>query len=92
MTPQNAEALAVQALEFLASDTELLGHFLAQSGGDPGALRDAAQNPEFLGFVLDFILLDDATVLALAERANRPPEDIARARAALPGGDQPNWT
>ena len=92
MKPQAAEKLGVQALEYLAGEPELLGHFLAQSGADAASLRAAAQDPEFLGFVLDFILLDDATVLALSQIAACAPEDIARARAHLPGGALPNWT
>lgn len=92
MTPQAAQHLGITALGFLAEDPDLLGHFLAQSGADADALRGAAENPEFLGFVLDFILLDDQTVLALADRAGIPPEEVARARAHLPGGDLPNWT
>ena len=52
----------------------------------------AMADPEFLGFVLDYLLQSDALVLAFAQDASLPPERVARARAALPGGYAPDWT
>ena len=42
--------------------------------------------------MLDFLLGADAMVLDFAADAGLAPQDPARARAALPGGDLPNWT
>jgi hypothetical protein len=87
-----AEALAVQALAWMAGDPDLIGRFLAVSGAGPADLRSRASEPEFLGFVLDFLLADEAALLAFAAAENIRPELPMRARAALPGGDLPNWT
>ncbi len=91
MNREQAEITAIQALSWLAQNDEKLENFLNISGAAPGDLRERAQEPEFLGFVLDFILLDDATILDFADSQNIPPEAVQQARAAL-GGGLPNWT
>jgi hypothetical protein len=83
-----AEIVAIQALNFLASDPGRLGGFLAESGIGPEALRKAAADPQFLSSVLDFVLRDDATVKAFAEASKLHPTNIAAAREVL--GD-PKW-
>jgi len=92
MTPERAEALGALALGWIAADPETLGAFMGAAGLDPAALRRRAAEPEFLGFVLDFVLEDDARVLGVAAEAGVRPEAVAAARAALPGGDAPFWT
>ncbi len=87
-----AEALAVSALAWMAGDADLIGRFLAATGAGPGDLRTRAAEPEFLGFVLDFLLADEAALVAFATSHGIHPEQPMRARAALPGGDLPNWT
>lgn len=86
MTRDRAETIALLALGFLAGDPELLGRFLGESGLGPDRLRGAAGDPALLGGVLDFLLADDARVLAFAAEAGLKPEEPLRARAALPGG------
>ena len=65
-------------------------------GGATGAsaeeLRGRAADPEFLGFVLDFLLSDEDALLGFCEDMEIPPDAPMRARAALPGGELPNWT
>jgi hypothetical protein len=87
-----AETLAARALAWLAGEPERLGRFLAETGADAGDLRARAADPDFLGFVLDFLLADEDALLACAEALAMPPEDAVRARAGLPGGDLPHWT
>ncbi len=87
-----AEALAVSALAWMAGDADLIGRFLAATGAGPGDLRARAAEPEFLGFVLDFLLSDEAALISFAASRNIRPDQPMRARAALPGGDLPNWT
>ena len=66
---------------------------IADTGpGIPAELRARAADPEFLGFVLDFLLQSDAFVLDFAAEAGVSPETPARARAALPGGAVPDWS
>ena len=92
MARPQAEALAVQALVWMAGDAELVGRFLAATGAGPADLRARAAEPEFLGFVLDFLLSDEAALVAFAAAERIPPEAPMRARAALPGGALPHWT
>lgn len=87
-----AEALALRALAWMAGDADLIGRFLATTGAGPDDLRVRAAEPEFLGFVLDFLLSDESALVAFAAAANIRPDQPMRARSALPGGDLPNWT
>jgi hypothetical protein len=92
MVQPQAEALAVQALAWMADDPDLIGRFMAIAGAGPADLRVRAVEPEFLGFVLDFLLSDEVALVAFAAAANIRPDLPMRARVALPGGDLPNWT
>ena len=92
MARPQAEALAVQALVWMAGDADLVGRFLAATGAGPADVRARAAEPEFLGFVLDFLLSDEAALVAFALAENIRPELPMRARAALPGGELPHWT
>ena len=92
MTADEATAIGQDALIWLAGQPEALGRFLALSGLNPALLRDRAADPEFLGFVLDFLLGSDETILAFAADTGLNPEDPARARLKLSGGELPNWT
>jgi hypothetical protein len=78
-----AEMLAVQALGFIGEDPERMSTFLSTSGIDPGAIRDAASEPDFLAGVLDHMLGDESLLLAFADSAGLDPGSIAKARRAL---------
>ncbi|WP_151717220.1 DUF3572 domain-containing protein [Gemmobacter serpentinus] len=92
MRQESAETFALQALGWLLTQDELLPQFLSASGAAPQDLRDLAQDPVFLGAVLDFLLGDDSLVLGLSAALNCPPEQPLQARMALPGGAGPHWT
>jgi hypothetical protein len=83
-----AEIVAIQALSFVAGDSERLGLFLAESGIGPETLRTAASDPRFLANVLDFVMRDDATVKAFAAVSQLHPTNIAAAHQAL---NDPQW-
>lgn len=87
-----AEVLALKALGWIVADETLVGRFLAATGADAAALRERAADAEFLGFVLDFLLADEAALLAFCAATGEKPETPSSARATLPGGDLPNWT
>ena len=70
---ETAETIAIQALGFLSSDSELLGRFLALSGLDPSAIRDVASEPSFLAAVLDFLLSDDSLISDLFQQQRHCP-------------------
>jgi hypothetical protein len=92
MTQDQAEIIALKALEWLAADPELFEVFLSASGLAREDVNAHAADPAFLGGVLDFVLQADSHVLALAETCGIAPETPRAARAALPGGAVPDWT
>lgn len=87
-----AENIAIQALGWIAGSEELLPQFLASTGATAGDLRQAAAKPEFLGAVLDFLLMDDAWVMGFCDSVGLRYEVPMQARAGLPGGPGPHWT
>lgn len=87
-----AEAIALKCLAWLAGNEELLPVFLGATGASAEDLRERAQDPDFLGSVLDFVLLDDAWVMAFCAAEGLENTAPMVARAALPGGAQVNWT
>ena len=92
MTHEEAVGIGQEALIWLAGDAELARGFLDAGGLAADDLRARAAEPEFLGFVLEFLLASDDTVLAFAAAAGVLPQAVARARAVLAGGELPNWT
>jgi uncharacterized protein DUF3572 len=82
---EEAEALAIQALTFIAGDAERLGRFLAITGIGPTEIRSAAREPGFLGGVLEYIASDDRLVSAFAGEMGLDPVAIDKGRAALAG-------
>lgn len=83
------EAIAINALQFLAERPEEFGRFLTLSGIDPADLRKLAAETQFLGGVLDFLLADEALLLAFAADAGLAPQAIAGARRSLEHGRRP---
>lgn len=84
-----AEAIAIQALGFIATDERLLSRFLALSGLDPANLRAAAARPGFFGGVLDFIAGDEKTLLDFAAACDLTPETAAAAHRVLSADSPP---
>lgn len=89
---QQAEILALKALEWMGTQDGLLEVFLGNSGASVDDLRHAATDQTFLAAVMDFLLQSDEHVIDFAEFAAISPNDPYLARQALPGGDLPNWT
>jgi len=92
MTRDEAEMLAIRALGHIAADDDLLGDFMALSGLSTDELRARAGDAELLGGILDFMLADEARLLAFCEAEELRPDLPARARRALPGGEVVEWT
>ena len=95
MTPlsrDSAELLAIEALSWLLGEEELLPVFLGSTGANATDLRARASDPEFLASVLDFLLMDDGWIQAFCRARDYKPDFPLRARAALPGGAEVNWT
>lgn len=87
-----AETVGMQALAWLAGNDELLPVFLGSTGASLDDLRTGAGEPAFLGSVLDFLLMDDAWIVAFCDAAGLSYEMPSRARSALPGGGEAHWT
>jgi hypothetical protein len=86
---ENAETIALQALAWLASEEDHLARFMGLAGLSVDELRARASEPAFLGGVLDFVLENEALLVAFAQAAELKPEAVARVRRQLPGA--PVW-
>ena len=87
-----AEALAVRALAWMATQEGVLEAFLGSTGASAGDLRAAAADPSFLVAVLDFLMNDDAWVTGFCDDEGIPYDHPHRARQSLPGGAEAHWT
>jgi hypothetical protein len=84
---ETAEMLAIQAFSFIAEEPERLNGLLSATGLTLDRLRESANQPDFLGGVLEHMLADESLLLAFADSAGIDPAAVARARSALGG----NW-
>lgn len=85
LSTEDAETLGLQALAFIAGEERALLGLIAESGLAPDSLGRAAGDAAFLGCVLDFMLRDEALLLAFCDAQDLPPELPAQARTLLPG-------
>lgn len=92
MNRKQAEIFSLQALGWLAGDEDLLPVFLGASGMGAEDLRTRAGDAEFLGALLDFLMMDDKWVIACCEALGVPGQTVRQARLALPGGAQMDWS
>lgn len=81
---EDAQAIAFQAIAFIASDEELLSRFVALTGCGQDEILSRIGEDSFLGGVLDFILADEPTLISFAETTGLAPETPMAARARLP--------
>lgn len=86
MSQTEAEALAVEALVWLAQDNDLMSRFLALTGIEVSSIRSAAQEPGFLTGVLQFYLGHEPTLIRFCEETGKNPATIEQAANLLPGG------
>lgn len=92
LSPEVSETLGLKALTWLVGNEDLLPVFLGTTGASEDDLREQVQSPEFLGSVLDFLMMDDAWIIAFCDVYSIPYDQPIQARAALPGGAQFHWT
>jgi hypothetical protein len=81
-----AQALAIDALTFLAAEPQRLGRFLAITGIGPDEIRAAASHADFLAGVLDYVVGEEPLLLAFAEEAQIKPDAVMQAASALGSG------
>ena len=92
MSKEAAEVIGLQALGWLAGNEDLLPVFLGATGASEGDFRQRVDDKEFIGSILDFILMDDAWIQQFCEAHGLPNEAPFQARMMLPGGAEVNWT
>ena len=92
MRQEEAERVAIGALQWLAGNDELMPVFLGATGSRAEDLRAQAEDPAFLVGVLDFLTMDDAWVTVFCDSAGLAYDAPMRARQSLPGGAQVHWT
>jgi hypothetical protein len=80
-----AEALAIDALGFIAAEPERLGRFLAVTGIGPDSIRQAARELHFLAGVLDHLASDERLLMDFAAEHEVDPDDVMRARDVIAG-------
>ena len=69
---EQAELLGIRALGWIAGQPERAGAFLVTAGASADEMRERASDPEFLGFVLDFLLGDEEALLEFCQDENLP--------------------
>jgi len=87
MPKDSAEALAIQALTFIAEDGERLGQFLAATGIGPAQIRAASGEPGFLTGVLDYLVGDESLLAINREKIDDAFADAFAADALQCVGD-----
>uniref|UniRef100_UPI004048658D DUF3572 domain-containing protein n=1 Tax=Yoonia sp. TaxID=2212373 RepID=UPI004048658D len=92
MSPEQAQTIALQALGWLVANDDLCPIFLVSTGGAVEDLRAQAGDPAFQSSVLEFLTNDDAWVVAFCDAQGLKYDMPLRARYALPGAENVNWT
>lgn len=80
---KDAETIGIDALSFLAGNSELLTRFLDLTGLSIEQLRTEATKPAFFVGLLDFILGHEPTLIDFANAAELDPSEVALARERL---------
>lgn len=85
LSTEAAEALAIQALSFIAEDSERLTRFFGVTGLDPAGIRDQIGSPGFLAGVLGYLASDEKLASEFIAHAACAPDELFRAHTALGG-------
>jgi hypothetical protein len=85
VSSEEAEAIAVAALGFLAAEPSRVARFLALTGVEPAELLAGAGRPAMQASILEHLLGDESLLLAFATHAGVAPGRIEPARRCLQG-------
>ena len=77
------QALALNALGWVLSDSDRAARFLALTGLTPDELRTSLGEPGTLGAVLDFLCAHEPDLVAAADALGVAPQQLAAAREGL---------
>lgn len=83
LSREEAEALAIDTLSFLAEDANRLASFLRMTGLSLADVRAQAGSAEFLAGVLDFVAADESLLLVFATERRIDPTAVMMARRSL---------
>jgi Protein of unknown function (DUF3572) len=83
LSHEEAEALAIDTLSFLAEDPNRLAGFLRATGLSIADVRSQAGSAEFLAGVLDFVAADESLLLVFASERRIDPATVMAARRSL---------
>lgn len=92
MNVVRAEETALNAMAWLVGNDELLPVFLGATGASLADLRAQAGETAMQLSLLDFLMMDDAWVMACCDALGLPYETLLEARQSLPGGAEMSWT
>ena len=85
LTSETATVLAIQVLTFLAGRPDDFSRILDLSGLDPATVKARAGEPAFLASILEFLLGDEALLIAFCEAETIDAKDVHIARHILGG-------
>lgn len=83
LTADDAQAVALKALVFIAGDDALLSRFVTLTGCGLDDIKARMADAAFLAAVLDFLLGDEPSLLAFTEAEGLAPETPMLARLKL---------
>lgn len=75
------QEIAIAVLGWLANEPDMFGRFLALTGMEPSQLRNAVNEPSFLGGMLDFLMNHEPSLMAFCEASGTAPEAVMTASA-----------
>jgi hypothetical protein len=84
----DAEAIGLMALVFVAGDDIRLRRFLDATGLSPEDLRAAAGETSTITAVLDHLMGDQSLLLVFSAESGLAPETVVRAHAQLSGNHE----
>ena len=92
MNVERAAEISLNAMAWLVGNDELLPVFLGSTGASIEDLRAQAAESGMQLSLLDFLMMDDAWVMACCDHLGLPYEALFEARQSLPGGAMTHWT
>lgn len=83
MTSDEAETIAIMALQHISGDPDLLSLFMDLSGLSPNDFRQAASQPGFFSAVLEFLRQNEAECLTFTANFGLSANSITNAAQVL---------
>ncbi|WFR96514.1 DUF3572 domain-containing protein [Rhizobium tumorigenes] len=75
------QEIAIAVLGWLANEPDMFGRFLALTGMEAAQLRNAVNEPSFLGGLLDFLMNHEPSLMAFCVATGTAPEAVMAASA-----------